>query len=98
MRLVCQTKAGDQFGIHFVGFRSGQAADGKGFDLRRINDADGQTGIKQMKREGFAVSAGRFQTNVQASDRVRVKPNDELLKPVCRISKDFMFGFAVFFD
>jgi hypothetical protein len=65
---------------------------------RRINDADGQSGIKQMNGEGFAVSAGRFQTNVQTGNRVRVKPNDELLKPVCRISKDFMFGFAVFFD
>ncbi len=96
--MVCQTKAGDQFGIHFVGFRSGQAADGKCFDLRRINDADGQSGIKQMNGEGFAVSAGRFQTNVQTGNRVGVQPNDELLKPVCRISKDFMFGFAVFFD
>jgi hypothetical protein len=55
-----QTEAGNQFGIKLVSFRPCQTTGSKGFDCRRIDEADFLTGIEQIKREVLAVRAGRF--------------------------------------
>ncbi len=60
LRLLRQTKAGNQFGIYFVGFGARQAAGGKRFDGCRIDNGHAITGFVEMKGKCFAITAGRF--------------------------------------
>ena len=87
--------AGDQGGIGLIRLGGRQLGCGKSFDDGRIDYAYQMPGLVQINGQGFAISAGGFQTGVDRASLVRWEPGGELPIAGAGVGKEAVTEFAV---
>jgi hypothetical protein len=100
---LCETEAGDQLSIHFIGLGPRQLYPGLGFrgcwidktyQLASIKLAS----IKEVSGECFRVGDGSFQTGMNLADIILDEPVGKLSEARLSVSKDAMPETTVFAD
>ena len=92
-RVMEVAEPGDYLGIALVRLGPVQLGFTEGMNLGRVDDADGDRLLDQESRQGFAIAAGRFQTDVRG--RERAQPGEERLEAGGRVGEDLGFVLTV---